>query len=133
MCGYAANLEKATSILEPVAELEPTGDGKPELIHTPGMGAIADIAAFLKMSEANDIKCVAYMALKRGAAGGKEHWHGVAAFLRGDHQVNETKLLGAIGAGELRTMQAEELSQFFNGPAGYLGPVGLKPECAGAR
>ena len=50
VCGYAANLEKATSILEPVAELEPTGDGKPELIHTPGMGAIADIAAFLKMS-----------------------------------------------------------------------------------
>jgi prolyl-tRNA synthetase len=128
VCGYAANLEKATSILEPVAELEPTGDGKPELIHTPGMGAIADIAAFLKMSEANDIKCVAYMALKRSAAGGKDTWHGVAAFLRGDHQVNETKLLGAIGAGELRTMQAEELSQFFFGPAGYLGPVGLKPE-----
>ena len=128
VCGYAANLEKATSILELVAELEPTGDGKPELIHTPGMGAIADIAAFLKMSEANDIKCVAYMALKRSAAGGKDTWHGVAAFLRGDHQVNETKLLGAIGAGELRTMQAEDLSQFFNGPAGYLGPVGLKPE-----
>jgi prolyl-tRNA synthetase len=127
-CGYAANLEKATSILEPVAELEPTGDGKPELIPTPGMGAIADIAAFLKMSEANDIKCVAYMALKRSAASGKDTWHGVAAFLRGDHQVNETKLLGAIGAGELRTMQAEELSQFFNGPAGYLGPVGLKSE-----
>jgi prolyl-tRNA synthetase len=92
------------------------------------MGAIADIAAFLKMSEANDIKCVAYMVLKRSAAGGKDTWHGVAAFLRGDHQVNETKLLGAIGAGELRTMQAEELSQFFFGPAGYLGPVGLKPE-----
>ena len=52
----------------------------------------------------------------------------MAAFLRGDHQVNETKLLGAIGAGELRTMQAEELAQFFNGPAGYLGPVGLKPD-----
>jgi prolyl-tRNA synthetase len=51
----------------------------------------------------------------------------VAAFLRGDHQVNETKLLGAIGAAELRTMQAEELTQFFNGPAGFLGPVGLKP------
>jgi prolyl-tRNA synthetase len=50
----------------------------------------------------------------------------VATFLRGDHQVNETKLLGAIGAAELRTMQAEELQQFFNGPAGYLGPVGLK-------
>jgi prolyl-tRNA synthetase len=128
VCGYAANTEKAVSRLDPVAELEPTGDGKPELIHTPGMGAIADIAAFLKMSPANDIKCVAYMALKRGAAGKPEAWHGVAAFLRGDHQVNETKLLGAIGAAELRTMQSEELAQFFNGPAGYLGPVGLKPD-----
>jgi prolyl-tRNA synthetase len=92
------------------------------------MGAIADIAAFLKMSEANDIKCVAYMALKRGEAGKRDTWHGVAAFLRGDHQVNETKLLGAVKAAELRTMQAEELTQFFNGPAGFLGPVGLKPD-----
>jgi prolyl-tRNA synthetase len=70
------------------------------------------------------------MALKRGQAakGGsrKDTWHGVATFLRGDHQVNETKLLGILGAAELRTMQAEELQQFFNGPAGYLGPVGLK-------
>jgi prolyl-tRNA synthetase len=50
----------------------------------------------------------------------------VATFLRGDHQVNETKLLGAVGAADLRTMQTEELSRFFNGPAGFLGPVGLK-------
>ena len=142
VCGYASNLEKATSLLEPLVELEPTGDGKPELIHTPGMGAIADIAAFLKMAESSDIKCVAYMALKHGAPFAKsgvptdgsssvgwksDSWHGVAAFLRGDHQVNETKLLGAIGAAELRTMQAEELEQYFNGPAGFLGPVGLKP------
>ena len=128
VCGYAANLEKATSLLDSLVELEPTGDGKPELIHTPGMGAIADIAAFLKMKESSDIKCVAYMALKRGATGQPDSWHGVAVFLRGDHQVNETKLLGAIGASELRTMQAEELEQYFNGPAGFLGPVGLKPD-----
>jgi prolyl-tRNA synthetase len=128
VCGYAANTEKATSLLEPVVEMEPTGNGKPELIHTPGMGAIADIAAFLKMKESSDIKCVAYMALKRGAARQPDTWHGVAAFLRGDHQVNETKLLGAIGAAELRTMQAEELEQYFNGPAGFLGPIGLTPE-----
>jgi len=131
VCGYAANLEKATSRLEPVNEMEPTGDGKPELVHTPGCAAIADVAGFFKISPASDIKCVAYMALKRGVGGAKDAaskdtWHGVAAFLRGDHQVNETKLLGAVGAAELRTMQAEELEQYFNGPAGYLGPVGLK-------
>jgi len=127
VCGYAANTEKATSLLAPVADLEPTGDGKPELIHTPGLGAIADIAAFLKMSEANDIKCVAYMALKRGADGAPDQWLPVAAFLRGDHMVNETKLMGAMGAAELRAMVAEELEQFIQAPAGYLGPVGLKP------
>jgi prolyl-tRNA synthetase len=125
-CGYAANLEKATSRLEAVAEMEPTGDGMPELVHTPGCAAISDVAEFFKISPASDIKCVAYMALKRGAAGKPDTWHGVAAFLRGDHQVNETKLLGAVGGAELRTMQAEELAQYFNGPAGYLGPVGLK-------
>jgi prolyl-tRNA synthetase len=124
-CGYAANTEKATSLLEPVTELEPTSD-KPEEIHTPGMGAIADISAFLKMSPANDIKCVAYMA-ERLAAEGKSSWHGVAVFLRGDQQVNETKLMGAVGATELRPMVAEELEQFFKGPAGFLGPVGIKP------
>jgi prolyl-tRNA synthetase len=131
VCGYAANTEKATSRLEPLVELEPTGDGTPELISTPGMGAIADISAFLKMEPSSDIKCVAYMALKRGTSGKTgvpDTWHGVAAFLRGDHQVNETKLLGALGAAELRTMQAEELEKYFSGPAGFLGPVGLKPD-----
>jgi prolyl-tRNA synthetase len=132
VCGYAANLEKATSRLQPVVEMEATGDGKPELVATPGCAAIADVAAFFKISPASDIKCVAYMALKRGATtkdGGKrDTWHGVTAFLRGDQQVNETKLMGAVGAAELRTMQAEELTQYMNGPAGYLGPVGLKPD-----
>jgi prolyl-tRNA synthetase len=130
VCGYAANTEKATSLLESLVELEATGDGTPELIHTPGMGAIADIAAFLKMAESSDIKCVAYMALKRGAVEKAETkpdtWHAVAAFLRGDHQVNETKLLHAVGGVELRTMQAEELEQYLHAPAGFLGPVGLK-------
>ncbi|HEV2326276.1 MAG TPA: proline--tRNA ligase [Terracidiphilus sp.] len=127
-CGYAANLEKATSRLGPVVEMEPIGDGKPELVHTPGCAAITDVAAFFKISPASDIKCVAYMALKRGAAGIPDSWQGVAAFLRGDHQVNETKLMGALGAADLRTMQGSELEQYFNGPAGYLGPIGLAPD-----
>jgi prolyl-tRNA synthetase len=116
VCGYAANTEKATSKLEPVVELEATGDGTPEEIHTPGMGAIADIAAFLKMSEANDIKCVAYMALFLD-------WQPIMVLLRGDHTVNETKLLSTLGARELRVMAPEELELFINGPAGFLGPI----------
>jgi prolyl-tRNA synthetase len=125
-CGYAANLEKANSRLDAVLEMQPTGEGTPELVDTPGCAAISDVAEFFKISPASDIKCVAYMALKRGAGGKPDTWHGVATFLRGDHQVNETKLLGVVGGAELRTMQSEELTQFFNGPAGFLGPVGLK-------
>jgi prolyl-tRNA synthetase len=125
-CGYAANLEKADSRLDAVIEMQATGDGTPELVFTPGCAAISDVAEFFKISPASDIKCVAYMGLKRGAGRQPDTWHGVATFLRGDHQVNETKLLGAVGAAELRTMQSEELTQFFNGPAGFLGPVGLK-------
>jgi prolyl-tRNA synthetase len=124
VCGYAANTEKAVSQLDAIAELEPTSD-KPEEIHTPGMGAIADISAFLKMSPANDIKCVAYMASYQ-FADGSSHLLPVAAFLRGDHQINETKLLATLKAQELRPMVAEELEEVFKGPAGYLGPVGLE-------
>ena len=122
--GYAANLEKATSRLALIEDLAPTGDGLPERVHTPGKAAIADVAAFFGILPAQDIKCVAYMAEVRDAKG-KAAWKPVAAFLRGDHQVNETKLLGVVGGAELRTMNGEELTLWLGGPAGYLGPVGL--------
>ncbi len=125
-CGYAANIEKAVSQLAPVADLPPTGDGQPELVHTPGKASIADVAEFFGILPAQDIKCVAYMAEVRDAKG-KSAWQPVAAFLRGDHIVNETKLLAAVNGAELRTMVAEELQQWLNGPAGFLGPVGLAP------
>ncbi len=125
-CGYAANLEKATSKLAPVQELAPTGDGKPEKIHTPGIGSIADVTAFLKVTEAQDIKCVAYMAEKIDAAG-KSAWLPVAVFLRGDHAVNETKLLAVLSAAQVRPMQADELQAHLHAPAGFLGPIGLQP------
>jgi prolyl-tRNA synthetase len=136
VCGYAANLEKATSRLDPVKELDPTAD-KPEEIHTPGMGAIADIAAFLKMSPANDIKCVGYMAtwppqvVPKGASVPNPteitFTTPVAAFLRGDHQINETKLGAFFPGAELRMMSPAEVQTFFGAPAGFLGPVGLTP------
>src|SRR6204780_40215 len=86
VCGYAANLEKATSRLDAVSEMEPTGDGTTELVLTPGCAAISDVAEFFKISPASDIKCVAYMVLKRGVAEKPDAWRGVAVFLRGDHQ-----------------------------------------------
>ncbi len=123
-CGYAANVEKATSQLSVAEDIPSTGDGKPQLVHTPGMGAIADVTAYLKISAAQDIKCVAYMAEKRNAAG-EFVWVPIAVFLRGDHTVNETKLLGLLRAGQLRPMLPEELEVYFHAPGGFLGPVGL--------
>ena len=121
VCGYAANLEKATSRLGPVMEMAPTGGGSPELVHTPGCGAIADVAAFFKISPASDIKCVAYMASVAG------EWKPAVVFLRGDHQVNEAKLAGVLFASELRPMQTDEIDEVFHAPAGFLGPIGLDP------
>jgi prolyl-tRNA synthetase len=114
-CDYASNMEKATSRLEPITELEPTGDGLPELVHTPDKASIADVAAFFKISPAQDIKCLAYMGT-RNLANGKKIEIPVIAFLRGDHMVNETKLMGVTKTSELRPMTAEELPCRLPGP-----------------
>jgi prolyl-tRNA synthetase len=122
--GYAANLEKATSVLAPVIDLDPTGDGLPELVHTPGKAAIADVTEFFGIHASQDIKCVAFMGLPPVT---KENSlpRPVVAFLRGDHQVNETKLNAIAGTAELRPMTPEELAAHIGGPAGFLGPVGI--------
>src|ERR1700688_4219702 len=66
-CDYAANLEKATSKLEAVADLAPEGDGKPLEVHTPGQKTIEDVAKFLGVSPKNKIKTLALMADETGA------------------------------------------------------------------
>jgi prolyl-tRNA synthetase len=119
--GYAANLEKATSTLAAVLDLEPTGDGLPELVHTPGKASIADVTEFFGIAASQDIKCVAFMGSRTAA----EPLWPVVAFLRGDHQVNETKLNAVAGTIELRTMTPEELELHIGGPAGFLGPIGI--------
>ena len=126
--GYAANVEKATSKLAPVADLAPTGDGLPELVHTPGQKTIDEVGAFLGVEKTQQIKTMAYIVEhpdsdeKQIKTVGKTR--AVVVFLRGDHQLNETKLAGIAG-GELRPMQAEEIAATFNAPAGFLGPIGL--------
>jgi prolyl-tRNA synthetase len=118
-------LEKATSKLTLVNDLAPTGDGKPELVHTPGKAAIADVTEFFKINASQDIKTVAYMV--EFLSGKKATWQPVVAFLRGDHFVNETKLLALVGGSDIRPMQGEELEIYLHAPAGYLGPIGLVP------
>jgi prolyl-tRNA synthetase len=122
--GYAANLEKATSKLTPVNDLAPTGDGTPELVHTPGKASIVDVTEFFGIEASQDIKCVAFMGSRTAHPEG-EPLRPVVAFLRGDHQVNETKLNALAGTAELRPMTPDELARHIGGPAGYLGPIGI--------
>src|SRR3954464_13860962 len=68
-CSYAANLEKATSKLEPVQDLAPTGHGQPELPNTPGMKTIEDVATCLGVSPTQKMKTIAYMAVETDAKG----------------------------------------------------------------
>jgi prolyl-tRNA synthetase len=125
--GYAANLEKATSKLPPVEDLAPTSDN-PELVHTPGFRTIDEVGAFLQTKPHHQIKTMAYI-VEHPASDAKQlkvvgKTRAVVAFLRGDHQLNETKL-SAIALGELRPMTPEEIADTFHAPAGYLGPIGL--------
>jgi prolyl-tRNA synthetase len=123
-CGYAANLEKATSKLEPVADLAPVGNGKPELVETPGMKTIEDVAAFLKVSPKQKMKTLAYIAIET-AADGKQTNTPVIAFMRGDHMLNEAKFSSAVGGKDFRPMHPEEVESVFQSPGGYLGPIGI--------
>ncbi|HEY6374612.1 MAG TPA: proline--tRNA ligase, partial [Edaphobacter sp.] len=123
--GYAANLEKATSRLAPVEDLAPTSDA-PELVHTPNQRTIEEVGAFLNTQPQHQIKTMAYTAdlpeadhTKLGKS------RPVVVFLRGDHSLNEAKLL-LIAGGELRPMTPEELQATFKAPAGYLGPIGIE-------
>ncbi|MGZ4816530.1 MAG: proline--tRNA ligase [Terriglobales bacterium] len=124
-CKYAANLEKAQSKIDAVEDLASTADGKPELVHTPGKGAIADVAEFLNVSPKQDIKVVAYTAEKPNEKG-QLIKQPVVALLRGDHTVNESKLASLLKVSDLRVMNPDELEFYFQGPGGYVGPVGLK-------
>jgi prolyl-tRNA synthetase len=124
--GYAANLEKATSQLAAVESLAPTGDGLPELVHTPGQRTIDEVGAFLNVAPVHQIKTMAYMAeLPAGDHAKLGKLRPVVVFLRGDHSLNEAKLL-IIAGGELRPMTPEELEATFKAPAGYLGPIGVE-------
>jgi len=150
--GYAANLEKATSVLIPVEDLAPTGDGLPELIHTPNRRTIDEVASFLNQNHSfelssrpdperakrvegevegpavlqtwHQIKTMAYMAEFKTSDKSMSRLP-IVVFLRGDHNVNETKLASKVLANEIRPMTAEEIERYFSAPAGYLGPIGL--------
>ncbi|HEV3484502.1 MAG TPA: proline--tRNA ligase [Vicinamibacterales bacterium] len=120
-CGYAANLEKATSQLTIVID-EPSALTAPEEFPTPGVRTIEDLISFPGGAAADrQIKSLVYLATdERG-----EH-QPVLALLRGDHQLHETKLADALGAMQVRPAHPEEIRELLGAGAGSLGGFGAK-------
>jgi prolyl-tRNA synthetase len=115
VCGYSANLEKASAVPSIPDIPDPEGDLTPEEFHTPGRKTIADVAEFSGLPETSQMKSLVLVAA------GKP----VLAMLRGDHQLSETKFAARMGVAEFRPAQADEIRQWFGAEAGSLGPVGV--------
>jgi prolyl-tRNA synthetase len=125
-CGYAANLEKATSRL-PTVEDE-AGPSAPEEFPTPGVRTIEDLTTFPGGAAASrQIKSLVYMATREGQN------QPVLVLLRGDHQLHETKLADNLRATTVRPAHPEEIRDLLGASAGSLGGVGAKEKAKSAK
>ena len=125
-CGYAANLEKATSRLTEIAD--DSGPGAPEEFPTPGVRTIEDLVSFPGGAEASrQIKSLVFFATIDGEQ------RAVLVLLRGDHQLHETKLADSLRATAVRPAHPEEIRQLLGASAGSLGGVGAKDHARAAK
>lgn len=118
-CGYAANRQVAT-FRKPLAE--PEQPLPLEEIATPNVTTIADLATFLDIPTARTAKAVFMVATV--TEGEKESTRFVFAVVRGDMDVNETKLANAVHAKALRPALEEEIRAIGAEP-GYGSPLGV--------
>src|SRR5262249_56092021 len=109
-CGYAANVEKAISRLDEVAD----GPGlpAPERFATPGVRTIEDLASGYDAPANRQIKTLVYVL------DGKL----TLVLMRGDHALNEQKLADATGAAEMRPAHPEEVKEALGALPGSRGP-----------
>ncbi len=117
-CNYSANrqvcrFQKPAPAAEPLLPLEP--------VSTPGVSSIAELAAFLDIPEERTAKAVFFTATPADPSLPGEL---IFAVVRGDMEVNETKLANAVGAAELRPATDEEIRAAGAEP-GYASPVGI--------
>jgi len=110
-CGYAANVEKATSRLAEVAD----GPGlpAPERFATPGVRTIEDLVRGYDAPADRQIKTLVYVV------DGKL----TLVLMRGDHTLNEQKLADATAAATLRPAHPEEIREALGALPGSLGAV----------
>ena len=113
-CGYAANLERATSSI-PVVVDDP-GPDAPEQFPTPGVRTIQDLVEFDGGAAAeSQIKTLVYVLDDELAL----------VLLRGDHALVEQKLQDGTGAREVRPARADEIRGLLGADAGSLGAVAV--------
>ena len=114
---YAANREKATSALPAV---DPAVDAvaalpAPERFGTPGVRTIEDLAAGYDAPADRQIKTLVYVL------DGKL----TLVLMRGDHALEEQKLVDATGAVAIRPAAADEIFEALGAHPGSLGAVGV--------
>ncbi|MDD5435813.1 MAG: proline--tRNA ligase, partial [Nitrospira sp.] len=116
-CGYAANMEKAEGKIVSSKQSAVGSELKTlEKKVTPGKKSVEDVAAFLGIEKEQLVKTL----IMRG--GGRV----VAALVRGDHELNETKLARILNSTEVELLAPAEVETATGAPSGFSGPVGLK-------
>ncbi|WP_103503789.1 MULTISPECIES: proline--tRNA ligase [unclassified Streptomyces] len=113
-CGYAANVEKATSALPAVTD-EPAASDAPEPFDTPDVRTIEDLARDYELPGDRQVKTLVYVL----------DGELTLVLLRGDHSLVEQKLTDVTGATEARPAQAEEIRAALGASPGSLGAVGV--------
>jgi prolyl-tRNA synthetase len=130
-CEYAANVEVATVGTRAAKEAASAeaASGPPKKVHTPGHGAIEDVAKFLKVSPSAMIKSLLYVVGGRTPSGHAADLAGeqvVMAVVRGDHEVNEIRVARALGVGEVFLATEADVEKATGAKVGFAGPVGYK-------
>ena len=121
-CSMAANVERADC-----RDAEPTPDSVEmlpmEQVHTPDTTTIEDLAAFLGVNTEETIKALLFV--KYDEMGNEDGY--VAAFVRGDRELNMIKLVNALGIPEHAIAFADEeaMGAKTGAVGGFTGPVGL--------
>jgi prolyl-tRNA synthetase len=117
-CEYAANVEKAeTSNRLPDDREASSESAKLEKVATPGKKSVAEVAEFLKLPAQKFIKTLVYKT---------DADELVAVLVRGDHEVNETKLKALLGCREVALADDAAVRAATQVAPGFLGPVGMK-------
>ena len=128
-CGYAANLEKAASAVAEVENLP--GDDKPEEFHTPNCKTIEELVKLTGAGPEHMMKAVIYVAQAgegQVGDGDDKKKQVVLAFVRGDHDLSESKLSDALGGAPVRPAQPEEVQLTFGAVGGSIGPLNVKKD-----